>query len=624
MKKFVKAPYILFAILVLAAILRIYHLTYKSISIDEAIGSFYAMEPFHRVFLLTINDVHPPLFYLVHHLWIGIFGMSESALRSISVVFGLLSIVILFKLGSLVFNKSVGLLAAFMLSISPWHIWLSQNARSNTMLLFLVLISTFAFYKILQEYRKKWMIVYVIVTIISIYTHYFAFMIWIAQNLYVLLSPYARRIFSKNWWSAQIVIMLSYFMWLPLLISQFLTKSRPMYKTLNIKFVKDLFDFLNPYAADQKMMIFFIGEIVFIALLLFGLYRVFQQQPNINRQKDSITNDKLFISKRNMSIFSIALVVLFLTLGFLVTVPYTLPLLENNINHNLPIYANQVKSYHMDQLHSFPISFFLAAIITILLFIVYHTLDFILPKVNSFCNILNRIFLKRKTSETAHFSKLAFIIAHIILPIIIAGIISLRSPYLLLRNLLVIFPPYLLIISLAIVSFRKISYKIISIGLIIAFASVSFKHFEQWMVKDDWRAAALETKKHIKSNDIILLEHPFAKKPFYYYGLKTILFQTPEEAHTFLENFQNDVYFVETYETEWSASVFLNRNFNKTAEWSFAGTTNQDDLYPKDGKIHVIQYQRKHDAFHSSDIANNTHAFNSKGNVVSHRSSGTE
>ena len=103
-----KQGIILFLILLLAAGLRCYHLAYKSISIDEAIGGLYAIEPLHRVLVLTINDVHPPLFYIVHHFWIELFGWTEPALRGISVFFALLSVIALYFLGKLLFNRKVG------------------------------------------------------------------------------------------------------------------------------------------------------------------------------------------------------------------------------------------------------------------------------------------------------------------------------------------------------------------------------------------------------------------------------------------------------------------------------------------------------------------------------------
>ncbi len=224
------SPKPLLFIFALATVLRVYHLSFKSISIDEAIGGFYAMEPLLRVVILTINDVHPPLFYLLHHFWIALFGMSEAALRSISVLFALLSVIGLCHLGALIFNRRAGLTAAFLLAISPWHIWISQNARSNSLLLFLIIVSIYSFSQLLETRRKKWFAVYACVTTIAIYTHYFAFMIWIAQNLYVIMSAYARRRIFHDWWRAQIAIHAFYLFWLPFMISQFITKTRPMYK----------------------------------------------------------------------------------------------------------------------------------------------------------------------------------------------------------------------------------------------------------------------------------------------------------------------------------------------------------------------------------------------------------
>jgi len=220
---------VLSLLLLLAAELRIYHLDYKSLSIDETIGAYYAKEPVPRIFIMTINDVHPPLFYLVHHAWIQVFGETESALRSISILFALVSLIVLYKVTQRLFSSSVALFSVLLLAISPWHIWVSQNARSNSMLLFLVLLSTYCFIRLLQTPSQRWFIFYGIVTLAALLTHYFAFMIWTSQIIFVAATSAALRKSEARWWQTQFAIGLGYSIWLPFMISQFLTKTRPMY-----------------------------------------------------------------------------------------------------------------------------------------------------------------------------------------------------------------------------------------------------------------------------------------------------------------------------------------------------------------------------------------------------------
>ncbi len=580
--------WILLALVILAAGLRIYHLSYKSISIDEAIGSFYAVEDLERVVILTINDVHPPLFYVVHHFWIKIFGTSEMALRSIAIFFALLSILLLYRLGSIIFNRKIGLIAAFLLSISPWHVWISQNARSNSMLLFLVLLSTYCFYKTIQNGHKKWLVFYTIVTSISLYTHYFSFMVWFAQNLYALSSPYIREHKSKNWWQAQIIIVLLYFLWLPFMISQFITKSRPMYKVFSVHFLENLFDHLNAYAPISKSPLFIAGQILFLFLFLFGIYKIFRTRATI---QPSLTNNEepLLMKNKTLATLFILATVLFVIIGIYFNYARVMPMLESHIDQNCKvIYASKIKPYHIEQIRSLPYSFFGAAIISYILFIL--TIFF-----SKFVQALSYIgkFLEKTFKTKNNFSILAFLLVHLILPIIIAALLSIKSPYLLLRNMIIAFPAYLLIISCAIYYLPRLWTKSLVFIAIIFLTVFSFLNFENWEMKNDWRHAALTAKEHIKDGDIILLDHLFGKKPFFYYGLETVKPLKRFKSEKEIKEFQGDIWFLMSYPNKWSAYQLLEENFEKEQVWSFTGSTNQDDMSTIDGKIHLIHFKKK-------------------------------
>gem|GEM_PF-1643645 len=587
-------PMLLLFILALAAVLRIYHLSFKSISIDEAIGGFYAMEPLLRVIILTINDVHPPLFYVIHHFWIALFGMSEVALRSISVLFALLSVIGLYKLGKLIFNRRVGLIAAFLLAISPWHIWISQNARSNSLLLFLIIVSIYSFFQLLETKRKKWFAVYACVTTIAIYTHYFAFMIWIAQNLYVILSAYARRRIFFNWWQAQIVILACYLFWLPLMISQFITKTRPMYKDLSFKFVKNLFDFLNPYASAQQSWFNWLGEEMFFLLLLLGIYRLYKENGKEATSQLGNGSARPLISNRILGALLFVVPVLTLLAGWYFKIARSLPMLQTHISRNDPIiYADAVKPYHIEQLNSLPLSFYLGGIIGLAILLILMYTESLSKKAFSLLSTVGSTISKRKMANNFHFSKLEFLLVHLLLPVIFAGLVSLKSPYLLLRNMVIAIPPYFLLVSVAISSVKRLWPRLALFAAAIVLSGYSLLHFEKWNVKDDWRSAAKVAKENVQPGDMILLDHLFGKKPFYYYGLQTVKPLKRTEAESFLEKAPQDVWLLVSYQSKWSVRDLLDKHFEKVEEWSFPGSTNVDDLPTIDGEIHLIHYRKK-------------------------------
>jgi uncharacterized membrane protein len=77
----------------------------------------------------SAQSVHPPLYYVILHYWINLFGDTEFSTRFLSVIFGLFSIFMIYKVGTLLFNKNVGMLSSLLLALSVFHIQYSQEVR---------------------------------------------------------------------------------------------------------------------------------------------------------------------------------------------------------------------------------------------------------------------------------------------------------------------------------------------------------------------------------------------------------------------------------------------------------------------------------------------------------------
>ena len=80
-----------------------------------------------------------------------IFGTNELATRLPSVVFGVLAIISAHLLAGKLFNRRVGLVAALLLAVSPWHIAASRNAFESDILIFFITCAAFLFLKGLDQ-----------------------------------------------------------------------------------------------------------------------------------------------------------------------------------------------------------------------------------------------------------------------------------------------------------------------------------------------------------------------------------------------------------------------------------------------------------------------------------------
>jgi len=118
-----------------------------------------------------------------------LFGSSEMATRSLSAIFGIISVFLIYKIGSQLFNRKIGLIGSFLSSISYFHIFYSQEVRNNGLLLLLTLLSFFFFVKVLRadNARKLYFVLLFLANLCLAYTNTYGLFVIISQSFYFLL-----------------------------------------------------------------------------------------------------------------------------------------------------------------------------------------------------------------------------------------------------------------------------------------------------------------------------------------------------------------------------------------------------------------------------------------------------
>ncbi len=134
----------------------------------------------------------PPLYFWLVWIWAKVFGVSEVALRSFSVVWGVLAVVITFYLGSL-FSPELGFFASVFLIFNTSAVRYAQEARGYTMLLAFSALSVALFIRLLEgkTEEKEWRVL-ALVNILGAVTHYvFIFLLfgeYLVAFIYALTS----------------------------------------------------------------------------------------------------------------------------------------------------------------------------------------------------------------------------------------------------------------------------------------------------------------------------------------------------------------------------------------------------------------------------------------------------
>jgi 4-amino-4-deoxy-L-arabinose transferase-like glycosyltransferase len=142
----------LLLILLLALALRLIALGSRTLWYDEAFAVLFSEKGLDAMLYGTLTpvngsaaDVHPLLYYTTLNGWMRLFGQSPTAVRLYSVLIGLLTVAVLYRLGRELFGERTGLTAAFITAVAPFHVQYSQEARMYALLGLLLAAATWCF-----------------------------------------------------------------------------------------------------------------------------------------------------------------------------------------------------------------------------------------------------------------------------------------------------------------------------------------------------------------------------------------------------------------------------------------------------------------------------------------------
>jgi uncharacterized membrane protein len=247
-------------IITLGALLRFYNLTLKMIWADEiasivhGLGNSFADIPSNKIITLKelmqpleinkkngllevfkhgiFEDFVPPLYFMLLHLWIGIFKTpSVFVVRSLSACFSVLSVPAIYLLAKTLFtnSRSVWLWATLLITLSPYSIALAQEVRHYSISIVFVVLSMLVFFQITRQVIQNEPLSILKLFLLSglnllgIASHYF-FVITMVAELFTLVTllPQTKSAISKISIVA-LLNLLTVLVWVPI---YFLNNSR--------------------------------------------------------------------------------------------------------------------------------------------------------------------------------------------------------------------------------------------------------------------------------------------------------------------------------------------------------------------------------------------------------------
>jgi len=208
----------LFGLLAIGTILRFWHLGLKPLWLDEVITAIFSLGKNYQdlqlealIPLKQVQDIftfrsgiscpqiaeniarqstHPPVFFCVMHYWLGwLTPLGEDwivKLRSLAALCGVGAIAAIYGVNRIAFSPKSGIIAAALMAVSPFAVYLSQEARHYTFPMLFINLALLILMQIqrdlAQGHLRFWVwLLWIVINIIGFYSHYFFALVFIAE-----------------------------------------------------------------------------------------------------------------------------------------------------------------------------------------------------------------------------------------------------------------------------------------------------------------------------------------------------------------------------------------------------------------------------------------------------------
>jgi len=187
---------ILLLLTTIGILTRFYNLSFKSLWLDEASTLAMSKLSLTEIWNTGFLDNNPPLYHYLTHLML-VFGNSEFVLRFLPALMGIAVIPLIYLIGKELKDKNVGLVAASLMTFSPFALHYAQEAYSYSMVLFVSSLMILFYLKALRNgTRNNWML-FGAFSALSFWTHFYTFVPILVMYIHILIT-FRNDIFAAN------------------------------------------------------------------------------------------------------------------------------------------------------------------------------------------------------------------------------------------------------------------------------------------------------------------------------------------------------------------------------------------------------------------------------------------
>ena len=173
-------------ILIVAAALRLREALQTPLWFEEIYIALASKLPLGKVVDTISHDIHPPMWYVLDHLWERVVGLNPLLLKSLPILLSLANLTVTFRFTKRTLGAGAALLAAALIALDHSHVRFAQEAQSFAFLWLLVILALNAAWDWIETRHTISAIGYVTFGALATYTHYISFAILLTVCLWGL------------------------------------------------------------------------------------------------------------------------------------------------------------------------------------------------------------------------------------------------------------------------------------------------------------------------------------------------------------------------------------------------------------------------------------------------------
>ncbi|HBH17608.1 MAG TPA: hypothetical protein DDX14_01430, partial [Cyanobacteria bacterium UBA9579] len=179
--------------------------------------------PFDIIKSLCTKDTHAPLYFILLHFWMKIFGIHDIIIRLFSVIHGILIIPIFYLIGKEISSRKAGFLLALFASFNSFLIYYSQEVRFYALAALFGAISILFLVKVIKKPKLRNYIGLILANVGVLYTFTIGF-IFVFCEAFIILAYFCK---NRRWPEikhfiyAQLVTLTLFIPYLAVIIQQY-------------------------------------------------------------------------------------------------------------------------------------------------------------------------------------------------------------------------------------------------------------------------------------------------------------------------------------------------------------------------------------------------------------------